>query len=78
MWLDGMSHKSFEILHGIGNYRPPEHWKFPLDVRTRERAHHVLCPQLPDPDTPLLEAWQHPLYDRIDPMQSGERVVTCH
>ena len=70
--------KSFLILHGIENHRPPGHWQHWLAERLREQGHQVLYPGLPDPDTPSLRVWQASLRNHLDQLEGAERVVVCH
>lgn len=73
-----VSSRSFLILHGIENHRPPDHWQSWLADRLRQRGHHVLYPALPDPDTPSLEAWASALHALLARMRGEERIVICH
>lgn len=47
----------FLILHGLTNRRPEGHWERRLAAALRQAGHVVAYPQLPDPDSPDLEAW---------------------
>ena len=47
-----MWRRSFLILHGVENQRPPGHWQYDLAQRLREQGEQVFYPQLPDPDPP--------------------------
>jgi predicted alpha/beta hydrolase family esterase len=70
--------RSFLILHGIENHRPPGHWHHWLAGRLRERGERVLYPQMPDADSPSLQAWRRELDRQLADMGEGERVVVCH
>jgi predicted alpha/beta hydrolase family esterase len=70
--------RSFLILHGIANHRPPEHWQHQLADALRERGEHVSYPGLPDPDAPSLEVWRAELERLLAELPAGERVVVCH
>jgi uncharacterized protein len=69
--------RSFLILHGVENRRPPEHWQHDLAQRLRERGEQVFYPQLPDTDRPSLAAWIEAIEVELG-MMRGERVVVCH
>ena len=70
--------RRFLILHGAENRRPPEHWQHWLAEELRRRHEIVLYPQLPDPDTPSLEAWLVLVRDELAQLGDGERIVLCH
>jgi predicted alpha/beta hydrolase family esterase len=71
--------KSFLILHGIANHRPPEHWQFWLAARLAEQGHQVLYPSLPDTDAPTYAGWSACLREQLARLDRGaERVVVCH
>jgi uncharacterized protein len=70
--------RSFLILHGLENHRPPAHWQFWLAGRLVDRGHHVLYPGLPDPDSPTYELWEAELHSQLAQMTDGERIVVCH
>lgn len=72
------SQRSFLILHGIENHRPPEHWQYWLAERLRAGGHHVRYPGLPDPDNPPLVDWTSALCENLAQWGVGERVVICH
>ncbi|WP_416975252.1 RBBP9/YdeN family alpha/beta hydrolase [Streptomyces sp. 4F14] len=48
---------SFLILHGWQNHRPEGHWQHWLAASLTDLGHDVAYPQLPDADTPELDAW---------------------
>lgn len=73
-----MDGRSFLILHGIENHRPPEHWQHWLASRLNDRGHQVLYPGLPDPDTPSYPVWESTLRSLLAEMTGEERVVICH
>jgi uncharacterized protein len=70
--------RSFLILHGIENHRPPAHWQFQLAARLADQGHQVLYPGLPDPDAPSYAAWRRQLRSLLGEMAGDERVVICH
>jgi uncharacterized protein len=70
--------RSFLILHGIANHRPPEHWQHWLAQRLNADGHHVIYPALPDTDSPSLSAWIEALRGHLAATERTERVVVCH
>lgn len=70
--------RRFLVLHGWENHRPPQHWQWWLTDRLRARDAQVLYPQLPAPDTPVLEDWLEVLQGEWRQMGDGERVVVAH
>jgi len=62
----------FVILHGWENRRPADHWERWLFDELTARGHDVDYPQLPDPDTPDLDAW----LGRLEALITGDREVT--
>ncbi|HEV7641243.1 MAG TPA: alpha/beta hydrolase [Gaiellaceae bacterium] len=70
--------KSFLILHGIENHRPPAHWQFLLAAQLVERGHEVRYPALPEPDAPELERWLSTLQGELATLTGEQRVVVCH
>ncbi len=75
---DYPSRRRFLLLHGWQNRRPVEHWQFWLAQRLRARGQHVLYPQLPSPDEPLLDEWIELLDGELAQLGDGERIVICH
>lgn len=75
--LRPMWNRSFLILHGVENRRPPEHWQHHLAQGLRERGERVFYPQLPAPDAPRLADWLEVVEAELG-MMRGERVVVCH
>ncbi len=69
--------RSFLILHGLANHRPPEAWHHWLASELRAAGERVLYPQLPDPDMPSYAAWSAALDAHLAGV-SGVRVVVCH
>jgi serine hydrolase len=74
----GPPERSFLILHGWQNRRPPEHWQHWLADRLREEGAHVIYPQLPVPDEPQLEVWLEELDQHLGRLLGIERVVIGH
>ncbi|MYV67535.1 hydrolase [Streptomyces sp. SID2131] len=70
--------KTFLILHGFQNHRPPGHWQHWLAERLRERGHEVRYPQLPSPDAPVLAEWLDALEEYGKRPARGEFVVLAH
>lgn len=73
-----MTTRSFLILHGLENHRPPAHWQFWLAARLIDRGHRVLYPGLPNPDFPDAEIWERELHRQLADMTDRERIVVCH
>jgi predicted alpha/beta hydrolase family esterase len=70
--------KSFLILHGIENHRPPAHWQFWLAARLAEAGQNVLYPALPNPDAPCYRTWDEALHRQLAALAGDDRVVICH
>ena len=70
--------KSFLILHGWQNRRPPEHWQHWLADRLREARTQVVYPQFPAPDEPQVEVWLDELRGHLARLAGEERVVIAH
>lgn len=70
--------RRFLVLHGLGNHRPQAHWHWWLVDQLRLRGEQVLYPQMPDADTPQLEAWLDLLVAEWAQMGDGERIVVAH
>jgi uncharacterized protein len=66
----------FLIVHGLGG-SGPDHWQTWLAARLRTRGLNVAYPQLPDPDTPSLDAWCDALAGELDGFDEPP-VVACH
>lgn len=75
-----MSERSFLILHGWDNFRPPGHWQHELAAALRERGERVVYPQLPDAATPSVVAWRQAVADALTEASAGGARVTvlCH
>lgn len=74
-----MTARSFLILHGWQNHRPEGHWQHWLADRLTERGHAVTYPQLPAPDTPLLQEWLDSLAVHLGGLDARrERIVVAH
>ncbi|KUO13757.1 RBBP9/YdeN family alpha/beta hydrolase [Streptomyces sp. DSM 15324] len=71
---------AFLVLHGWQNRRPEAHWQHWLADRLTALGHSVTYPQLPDPDTPSLEAWLTELEGLLADFgpAASERVVIAH
>ncbi|WP_328831300.1 alpha/beta hydrolase [Streptomyces sp. NBC_00252] len=72
---------SYLILHGWQNHRPKDHWQHWLADRLGDLGHHVVYPQLPDPDAPDLDVWLGELARCLDELNNSgatERVVLGH
>jgi predicted alpha/beta hydrolase family esterase len=73
--------RSFLLLHGFGNHRPPEHWQYWLAGQLRAAGVPVVYPQLPDPDTPTFDGWLAALAEHLGELAdlgAAERIVLCH
>ncbi|GMA22635.1 hypothetical protein GCM10025864_03940 [Luteimicrobium album] len=70
--------RSFLVLHGWGNHRPPEHWQHWLAVELAARGHEVRYPQLPDADGPDLDAWLDALVAELTLLDPAATTVVCH
>jgi predicted alpha/beta hydrolase family esterase len=73
-----MRDRRFLVLHGWQNHRPPGHWQDWLTERLRASGEQVLYPQLPDPETPSLDAWLAVLRAELRMLGAGERIVIAH
>ncbi|GIE81396.1 hypothetical protein Aph02nite_73460 [Actinoplanes philippinensis] len=69
---------SFLLLHGWQNRRPPGHWHHWLAGELTAAGRHVVYPQLPEPDKPVLADWLAALHAHLASMPAGERTVVCH
>jgi predicted alpha/beta hydrolase family esterase len=69
---------NFLLLHGWQNRRPPGHWHHWLAGELAAAGHHVVYPQLPDPDQPILADWLAALRTHLTALPDGERTVVCH
>lgn len=70
--------RRFLILHGVENWRPRNHWQWWLAEQLRSRGEQVLYPQLPRPEAPNLMDWQQVLFNDLEQLGDGERVVIAH
>ncbi len=70
------------IIHGYGHYRPDGHWLRWLESELMERGIEVRYPQLPDPETPSLEAWLGVALSELESLREGstegELLVIAH
>lgn len=80
MNLTGREHRSrsYLILHGIGNDRPPAHWEFQLAAELARDGHEVRYPGLPDPHFPSLDSWLAVLAEELNALSGHRRTVICH
>ncbi len=71
---------AFLILHGWENFRPEGHWQYELARDLRERGRRVAYPQLPDANTPSVDAWASAVEAELRDLGAGGRTVTviCH
>jgi predicted alpha/beta hydrolase family esterase len=73
-----VSQRTFLLLHGLENHRPPEHWQHWLSLQLDADGEVVLYPQLPEPDEPVLDDWKAALDRLLEESAGTERVVLCH
>jgi predicted alpha/beta hydrolase family esterase len=73
-----MSGRSFLLLHGWQNRRPPEHWQHWLAAELEVAGAQVVYPQLPKPDAPSLEEWLSRLDQHLAELTGPERTVIGH
>jgi predicted alpha/beta hydrolase family esterase len=69
---------NFLLLHGWQNRRPPGHWHHWLAGELAAAGHHVVYPQLPEPDEPVLADWLAALRTHLAALPGGEVTVVCH
>jgi predicted alpha/beta hydrolase family esterase len=65
------------IVHGLGG-SGPDHWQTWLAGRLREQGLAVSYPDLPEPDSPRLEAWLETLGAELERLGPDGLVVACH
>ncbi|WP_223693218.1 RBBP9/YdeN family alpha/beta hydrolase [Leifsonia poae] len=72
--------RSFLILHGWDNFRPPGHWQHELATALRSRGERVVYPQLPDAARPSVDAWRDAAGAALAEASGNEAhvVVLCH
>jgi predicted alpha/beta hydrolase family esterase len=73
--------RRYLVLHGLENHRPEGHWQRLLAGELRRGGHQVLYPQLPDADSPSLDAWLEALGAELaiaDEMGDGPLIVVAH
>jgi predicted alpha/beta hydrolase family esterase len=70
--------RSYLILHGIGNERPPQHWEFQLAAELVRAGHDVRYPTLPQPHSPALDEWLAALAAELNALTGEQRNVICH
>jgi hypothetical protein len=66
---------AFLILHGLQG-SGPDHWQTWLAAQLRERGERVSYPDLPEPDSPRLDAWLEVLDRELRDVDGV--VVLCH
>ena len=77
----GFRQRRFLVLHGFTNRRWVGHWQRLLTSALRDEGEQVVYPQLPDPDSPDVEAWLDVLTTELDLLGDPaevERVVVAH
>ncbi|MEO7017598.1 MAG: alpha/beta hydrolase [Leifsonia sp.] len=72
--------RSFLILHGWDNFRPPGHWQHELAAALRASGERVVYPQLPDAAAPAVDAWKDAVARALTEAAEGGAKVTvlCH
>jgi predicted alpha/beta hydrolase family esterase len=70
--------RSYLVLHGWQNHRPPGHWHRWLTESLRADGELAIYPQLPDPDEPDLATWLATIEQEWSMLPAGERVVVAH
>lgn len=71
--------RSFIILHGWRNYRPPRHWQYELAHELNALGEDVHYPALPNADAPVKNEWLAVLAKLWDSIPAGnERVIIAH
>lgn len=71
--------RTFLILHGWTNRRPPGHWQFELARELEALGEDVAYPQLPNTDTPEKNEWLATLSDVWDKIPTqNEKIVIAH
>ncbi len=69
------------LIHGWTNRRPEGHWLRRLAGSLRDQGNLVQYPQLPDTDSPTLDAWCEVLSSELELLHEsgeGETVVVAH
>lgn len=71
--------RTFVILHGWLNHRPPGHWQFELAKEMEALGEDVRYPQLPDADEPIRVEWLATLADVWESIpEQNEKIVIAH
>jgi predicted alpha/beta hydrolase family esterase len=71
--------RTFLILHGWRNYRPPGHWQFELVKDLEAHGENVLYPALPNADAPLRREWLAELSKVWQAIpEANEKIVVAH
>lgn len=69
------------INHGWTNRRPQGSWARNLAIAARAKGHHVIYPQFPNTDQPVLGEWQDLLIEELEHTKesgSGELIFIGH
>lgn len=69
------------IFHGLGHYRPRDHWLRWIAEELRRLAIPVQYPQFPTPEEPLLDEWltlAQAELEQLNEDPDAERVVITH
>lgn len=70
--------RSFLILHGIDNQRPPQHWQFLLAADLARAGEDVRYPAMPDAEAPRLPVWEAVLRRMLEETAGTDRTIVCH
>jgi predicted alpha/beta hydrolase family esterase len=71
--------RTFLILHGWRNYRPPGHWEFELAKDLTALGEDLRYPQLPTADAPIRREWLAELSKVWQTIpQENEKIVIAH
>lgn len=69
------------INHGWTNRRPQGSWARNLTIAARAKGHHVIYPQFPNTDHPVLSEWQELLVEELEHTKesgTGEVIFIGH
>lgn len=71
--------RTFLILHGWLNHRPPGHWQFELARELEALGENVSYPQLPNADEPIKAEWLAKLAEVWKSIpEQNEKIVIAH